>query len=224
MTSIPETLRRAPSHAEIAGAIPDFALGLVFALAWVAPGRLEPWVVKWLLLTMLLEFVIIHSTAVLGSAVFTNHDPRKRLAIVVPLVLFYCVFALGFSLGFHTWWPLVSFLLLTANRMTPLITRPALANDERIMLGASWAGTTVCYLAGVFVTTLAPIPRLGLTPGEVAALHLEGGGLWIDQPWRVIAFGAFYFTAVGVLELQGFAPFRAGVRGLHGTPRVPSSR
>lgn len=222
--SIPEPPSQRATHAEIAGAIPDFALGLVFALAWIAPKWLEPWVVKWLLLTMLLEFIIIHSTAMLGSAVFTNPDPRKRLAIVIPLVLFYCVFALGFSLGFHTWWPLVSFVLLTANRMTPLIARSALANDEKTTLGASWAGTTLCYLVGVFVTTLAPIPRFGLTSSEVAALHLEGGGLWIDQPWRVIAFGAFYFTAVGLLELRSFAPFRAGVRGLHGIPRVPSSR
>lgn len=192
----------------LASALPDFALGAVFLVTWIAPRHVEPWVVKWLLLTMLLEFIIIHSTAVLGSTLYKARSMAEGSRTAIPLILFYCIFALGFSLGFQTPWPLISFLVLSLNRLTPLLTGTLPRGAEQNRSMAAWAGTTLCYLGGVFLTTLAPVPRFGLTSDVVATLHLTGGGLWISQPWRVIAFGALYFTSVGLLELQGFAAFQ----------------
>lgn len=57
------------------------------------------------------------------------------------------------------------------------------------------------YLAFVFVTTLLPMPKLGITPAVVDAQDLPGSGLWIDEPHRVIAFGFLYFSTWGISEL-----------------------
>ena len=50
-----------------------------------------------------------------------------------------------------------------------------------------------------------------MTPEVVAAQRLTGEGLWIDQPWRVVAFGFFYFLAVSLSELSDHRGFAAGV-------------
>ncbi|TPW15194.1 MAG: hypothetical protein FD129_941, partial [bacterium] len=39
---------------------------------------------------------------------------------------------------------------------------------------------------------------LGLTPAVHSRLGLEGGGIWIDEPHRVLAFGVAYFLAQGL--------------------------
>ena len=36
----------------------------------------------------------------------------------------------------------------------------------------------------------------------LSAQHLPGGGLWVDAPWRVMAFGFLYFSATGIWELR----------------------
>jgi hypothetical protein len=71
--------------------------------------------------------------------------------------------------------------------------------------------STLCYLVGVVATAAGTLPRLGFDPAFVASLHLEGGGLWVDEPWRVVAFGAFYFGAIGLLEMFVY-PLFAGRR------------
>jgi hypothetical protein len=52
------------------------------------------------------------------------------------------------------------------------------------------------------LTTVLPLPRLGLTPEVVSGQHLPGEGRWIARPCRVMAFGFLYFTAIGISELR----------------------
>ncbi|MBI5168579.1 MAG: hypothetical protein HZA61_03735 [Candidatus Eisenbacteria bacterium] len=189
---------------DLASALPDFALAVVCLLAWIAPEALTPGVVPWILLTMLVEFVVVHSAPFMGLQLVSDMPAARKLRNVVAIGLFYSVFLLGFSLAFHAWWPFVSFWLLTANRLTVLTFRQGREGRESATLKASWAAGALCYLGGVFLTTLLPLPRLGLDPAFVESLRLTGGGLWIEQPWRVLAFGAFYFATVGFLEATGF--------------------
>ncbi len=202
-----------PLPARWANALPDLALAVAFAATWIAPTRFAPGWVRWALLTMLLEFVVIHSAAFMGQMLFSDGAPARRALRIVGLGAFYTLFVIGFALGFHSWWPLVSFWLLTLNRMTVVWFRPAPGAREREMLNATWAAHCLCYLAGVFVTTPFPVPRLGFTPAFVSSLALPGSGLWIQQPWRVIAFGAIYFASVAAFELTNYRwLIRAGAK------------
>ncbi len=193
-----------PAIRDLASALPDFALAVVCLLAWIAPEALTPGVVPWILLTMLVEFIVVHSAPFMGLQLVSDLPAARKIRNVVLIGGFYSIFLLGFSLAFHAWWPFVTFWLLTANRLTVLVFRQGRDGREREALKASWGAAALCYLVGVFLTTLLPVPRLGIGSAFVASLRLSGGGLWIDQPWRVVAFGAFYFGALGFFEATGF--------------------
>lgn len=200
-----------PFPRAFASALPDAALSLVCLAVWVAPARFPDHLPGWILMTMLLEFIVVHSSAFMGTVMYSDRAPRARALAVLGLGAFYTLFVGGFSLAFHTWWPLVSFWLLTLNRLSAVLLRGPLRDDQRVVLQASWAGHTMCYLLGAFLTIVPFLPRLGFTPAVVSALDLPGGGLWIDQPWRVVAFGAVYFGAVAALECVDYRPLHAGV-------------
>jgi len=185
----------------VGAAIPDLALGIVYLVAWVAPQAFGVNIVPYLMLTMLLEFIIIHSSAFMGNVAIGNASKPAKLKLMIGLGAFYTLFVAGFAAGFKTWWPLASFWGLMLNRMLGQLLGQAPDGEEKAFLQRGWAVSVMCYLLGVFVTTLAPIPRLGL----VGAFRdgLPGSGLWVSQPQRVVAFGFIYFTLVGLSELAG---------------------
>jgi len=183
----------------LGAALPDLAIGAVFLIAWVAPGTFARNIVPTLMLTMLLEFIIIHSSSFLGSVALGTGRLKRSARMVLFLCLFYTVFVAAFAAAFKTWWPLVSFWVLTGNRLLGLVLGQAPGGEARIFMQRSWAIGVLFYLLFVFVTTLLPIPALGVT-GEFRR-GIPGSGLWVSEPWRVVAFGFMYFTAVGVSEL-----------------------
>ena len=52
-----------PSAKGLASAAPDVGLALVFLAVWIAPAASMPGTVAYLTLLMVLEFIIIHSSA-----------------------------------------------------------------------------------------------------------------------------------------------------------------
>src|SRR5262245_49642260 len=182
-------------------AIPDLAVGLSFLAIWISPRSFPDGAVSYYLLVMLLEFIIIHSSAFMGNALLAPAARSRRALVVVGFGLFYSLFLVGFSLSFHTAWPLSAFWLLTANRLSSLLLVSSPSDEDRRALMRGWAATGILYLMAAFITVLLPMPRLGLTAAFVETLALPGGGLWIEQPHRAIAMGFFYFTAVGISEL-----------------------
>ena len=197
-------LSKSPLGPHLLSAIPDFVLSACFFAAWIRPDLTTPNVLRWMLITMLLEFIVVHSAGFMGVAAFGGKPRGARIAAVVGLGLFYTLFVVGFCLAFKTWWPLGSFWLLTLNRASPIILGAAPEGQEQSYVMTGWAASTLFYLLGCFATTVPPIPSWGFTPGVVASMHLGGGGLWIDQPWRAIVFGGLYFGAVGLFELFGY--------------------
>jgi hypothetical protein len=199
------------------------ALSVLCFAVWIAPTRFAPELTRWILLTMLLEFVVVHSSAFMGQFLFSDRPPAARALSMLGLGAFYTLFVGGFALAFHSVWPLVSFWLLTLNRMSAVLLHGRRRESDRAYLNATWAGHVMCYLAGAGLTLVPFLPRLGLTAGVVASLHLPGSGLWISQPWRVVAFAAFYFGGVAALECVDFRPLLAGAaRAAAGTSAHPA--
>jgi len=196
-----------PPH--VANALPDLLLGAYCLVAWIAPTRLPAGAIRGILLMMLVEFIVVHTSAFMGMQLFVPGSRRVRASALLGFGLLYSVFAGGFALAFHTWWPVVSFWLLTLNRLSGVLFRQAPSGQEQRFVQAGWAASAMCYLGGVFVTLAPGLPRLGVTPDVIASLHLTGRGVWVDEPWRVVAFGALYFGAVGAFEWTGFRAFQA---------------
>jgi hypothetical protein len=181
--------------------IPDFVMGLAFLATWIDPYSLGNDMISFALMVMLLEFIIIHSSAFIGSIMFGDGAKKKKVIAMIGFSAFYMIFVLTFSLGFGDWWPVIAFTGLMLNRLLSVIVGDIPEGEERERVRGMWAINVVCYLVGVFATTLLPVPEFGITPDVVSAAGLTGEGIWIDEPYRVVAFGFFYFTAVGVFEL-----------------------
>lgn len=183
-------------------AAPDAGLAAICLATWVRPMALGRRQVQYILLLMLLEFIVIHSAAFMGQALLSPEGRAKRAGRIIAFGAFYSVFAGAFSLGFHVWWPLGAFWLLTLNRLAGVLTGQAPAGSERQFIRAGWAASALFYMAAVTVTLLVPLPRLGITPEVVAQQGLAGiGGVWVEQPHRVVAAGCLYYALTAWSEL-----------------------
>ena len=177
-------------------ALPDAISAAVFLTAWIAPTLLGPEVVKDLMLTMLIEFIVIHSSgfyAVISGLEGTRRG--ARLIMLTGLTCFYLLFVLAFSYGFGSIWPIFAFGWLFVSRFAHIWIHPLRLSRETGRMMLMWAASGATYVVGVFVTVFLPLPHFGVTPEFVAAMHLAGKGEWISRPYTVLAFGAFYFAA-----------------------------
>ena len=197
----------------VAAALPDFGLAALFLATWLWPTSQRPETIQHLLLVMLLEFIIIHSAAFMGRVAISPAPREAKVKGLLALAGFYSLFAAGFSLAFKSAWPLLSFWGLMANRLASVIVGQAPEGEERVLLERGWGVCALAYLVFTFATVLLPVPRFGITPAIVAAQGIPGGGLWVDQPWRVLALGFCYFTVVGWSELNGHGWMRTAAGG-----------
>jgi hypothetical protein len=182
---------------------PDFILAGSFFLVWLFPFHFGENSVKYFMVLMLLEFVVIHSTAFLTKISLAKTSLLKKLGSFFGMVLFYSLFAGGFSWWLGSVYPLISFWFLTVMKYPSLFFAKATEKVENAMIN-SWAVMTMAYLGGVFATLVLPIPRFGITNAVVKQLNLSGTGIWIEQPHRVIAFGLIYFAILGLYELRPY--------------------
>jgi hypothetical protein len=189
--------------AHLIAAIPDFGLAGFFAISWVAPYTFGDHMLSRLELMMLMEFIILHSSAFLAFAMTMPSSRILRIGAVIGLGLLYTMLVGAFSLSFHTWWPIASFWILLTNRMLAIVLGKTPKERDLGFIVVGWAVGVVCYLGYVLLTSTVNIPRLGVTLAVQAAQPSSVGGLWAQEPWRVIAFGTFYYATIAVTELFG---------------------
>ena len=77
-------MNASPWRAALASALPDFGLAAVYVLAWTMPNHIAPWVPRWAVLTMLLEFVVVHSTGFMGVIAFGRDQVREQVGMLLP--------------------------------------------------------------------------------------------------------------------------------------------
>lgn len=188
--------------ARIISAAFDLALAGLFLVTWLNPNASIARPVEWMLLLMLLEFITVHSSAMLGS-IWAGAEPReKRLRTIGWLTLMYSLFVGAFSAAFSTWAPFVGFWILTANRLFGMVVGGQPGPEAKRDAERSWARSVFLYVIGAFVTTFLPVPRLGLTREVMETIDLAGSGVWVSEPWRVLAFGTFYYGLAGLLLVR----------------------
>lgn len=192
-------------------AAPDALTAALYLIAWFAPTLIGSGQVRGLMLTMAVECVVMMSSGFFyGIALQDAAKRRRQIGLTVALVLFYFAFIGGLAWQFHSLWPLFAFVWLLLSRFLPLwLGRGSDVVRDRLFWG--WTVSMALFFAGGFVTTLLPLPRLGLTPAVVQSLDLHGKSM--EQPWMLLAFGAIYFGA------QAWAKYS----GIFATPGRPTS-
>jgi hypothetical protein len=146
---------------------------------------------------MLLEFLTVHSGGFIGSALT---DPAKsrgdKTRAVLVFGAMYLLFAGGFSFAFDAWWPAAVFAWLLLAKFAQIWLAPVAGGIESERQNFFIGFSVVCYIVGVFATVMLPLPTLGVDEAARAAAAIPGSGLWVEEPHRVLAFGALCFGAM----------------------------
>jgi hypothetical protein len=201
--------------------LPDATTAAVFLIAWIAPSIPGPEYVKNLMLVMLIEFIVMHSSAFYSVIATDSDDSRiKRTLWLIGLSAFYLAFVAGFAFAFDSSWPLFAFAWLFVSRFIHLWIHPAESGAEAGRLMTLWGASAFAYLVGAFATVMLPLPALGITPDFIRSMHLPGSGEWIDRPYTVLAFGALYFSVQAWVKyaLSGASDQRADVASARAQP------
>jgi len=201
----PEQEPRLEQKASLLGwwsALPDFILASQFLLMWIDPRILGARFLPLFVGLMVAEFIVIHSSVILGNVVLGSAEKRAKATTILALGGFYTLFFLGICLAVGEWYYLFGFWLMIGNRLLGVMLGQAPDGQEREFIQRGWAATTIFYLLGVFLTLFLPLPRLGITDEIQLQYSLPGEGEWVDNPHRAIAFGFFYYSMVGWSEIS----------------------
>lgn len=199
----PNSARNALSRAALA--LPDSVSAGAFLLLWIAPFALGPDGVRNALLLMLVEFVLVHASGMLGGFLESNSGGRgKRALVLLGFGAFYAVFIAAFAFAFQAWWPVLALLWLLGAKLGRLfsVLHSEQAHAQRM---ADWGLQALVYILGVFATLFLPLPRLGLSADIQPQLGLPGSGVWVDEPHRVIAFGVLYFGLLAWIKWKDWS-------------------
>lgn len=181
----------------------DLTLAALFLLTWLTPGASLALPLSAALLTMLLEFIVVHSTGFMGAATLGQGSRAARVKVILGFGALYTLFVGGFALSFGTWWPLIAFWGLTLNRSLGVLFDRARSEEQALRMRKGWAAITMSYLFAVMFTTLVPMPELGIDAAARAAADLPSSGLWVREPQRVVAAGVLHFAACAASSFLG---------------------
>lgn len=158
--------------------------------------------VKAAMLTMLVEFFLVHATG-FYTGFGANHDwaLRHRWFAIAGLTSFYILMIGVIACSFDAWWMLLAFAWLFVGKLSWILKKP---NDDQTMQAMSaWAGMVAVYLIACFLTIGIDLPYFGIRPELVATFGFDpkSEGVWESEPHRVVAFGVLYF---GILSVAKF--------------------
>lgn len=201
-------MRTLPALEGLIAAIPCFLLAGTLLLTWVDPMSIDSgrWV-RFGVGIMVLEFVLVHSGAMMASMERTD-SWKQNLKIGLSAFAFYSLFAGGMALAFQSWTLFIIYSMVMLTRWVSILTRPASAKLE----AQRRSGIAACfYLLAVFLSVMVPWPELGVTSSVINEVYPDrGGGEWERHPETALAAGVVYFTLVGACELVlGFNPKKA---------------
>lgn len=199
---------RAPGWLTVASGAPEVGLGAAFLVTWVDPARFGTSMVSFALELMLLEFILIHSAGFMGVRAAKAGSTRARVIGILGLGLFYSLFVGGFCLALGRIRPLVSFWIVTAQRLAGDLLDPKPGEETRAWFGTNLAVNAILYLLLAGATVMLPVPALGITPPVRQGLGIGGKGLWVDEPQRVVVLAGLYYVVRGVMTM-GAWPRRA---------------
>lgn len=177
----------------MAVAASDLALAAVFVITWIWPFTFDFIDFSSLGILVVLEFVVIHSSAFLVAAGLVKTTTLKKAGVIVALSGLYSLFVWGLSSAASDHWPLVMFWTLTGAKLVPLFVLRSPV-DQGLVLGRAALGTVI-YVLTTLVAVILPLPALGWVDQVPAS-----GAFMEDAPHRLLFMGAVYFTLVGVGE------------------------
>lgn len=196
-------MRREVDHNahRVLGAIPDMLTGGFFLVLWLSPLFFGPEGVKTAFLLLLVEFLLMHASGVLGS------QQGRGTAGCLPLIGFgglYLLIFLIVALSFDAGWPLLALAWLVVGKLTSGSMAGRDDLDRRHWNNAIWMLSFAAWIPLFLLVSVLPLPRLGMTPEAMALIEIGGSGAAADNPHKAAAFGLFYFSLLAWAKGTGF--------------------
>jgi hypothetical protein len=171
-------------------------------MTWLDPMSIDDgaWV-KFGVGIMVLEFVLVHSGALMASvsAKSLGNTRWEKAKVFATAFGFYGMFAGAMALAFQSWTLFITYSFVMVSRWLNLLTHPATAKKEAGMRSGI---SIIYYLLAVFLSIFIAWPRLGITSSIISDVYPErGSGHWESHPEAALAAGIIYFTLLGITEL-----------------------
>lgn len=179
--------------------VPDFAIAGTFLITWLAPLTFGPNMIGYLLTIVLVELFSVMAAAIIAGILTEGEGDPDAIKIAIGLAVFMWVFPLAWGIGEGVSWMIWAYWLLLLNRLGAVWHAPTVG--EKTLLTISVWVQAGLWMLFAFISARAAMPELGVTGEVVRAEGLTGGGAWIGQPHRMLAFGFMYYTAAAVTEL-----------------------
>jgi hypothetical protein len=193
-------------------AVPELVSAWILYAIWMEPLRFGEGWFKAGVLTMLLEFFVVHATGFMSVLMYDPESSRKKRSLqVLGLSVFYVLFISAFAFGFDAWWMLYAFGWLVFSKLQAIWSSGPPTEKDRFIAMASWALGVAAYLGAVGLSVSYDIPPMGVTPEIRDAAGFTGSGEWERDPWRALAGGVAYFAVMG-LSRPLFALWQASGR------------
>jgi hypothetical protein len=183
----------------VVSGLSEIAFGAGFFITWYDPAILGDSWVKFGMEVMLLEFILIHSAPFMALRASSDESTGKKVGGFLILGGFYSLFVAGFSLSLGYWRPMLTFWIVTFQRMLGEIADPKPSVEAKAWTMTGIALNALCYLLLVPVTLFLPLPRLGITSSLQQTLGISGEGAWQDEPHRVVVMAGAYYILRGIL-------------------------
>jgi hypothetical protein len=191
-------------------ALPELISAAILLDLWLHPLRFGTEWFRAGVLTLLLEFFVIHSSGFMAVLLYDPEKPKRKRALQVGgLAAGYLLFMSAFAWGFDAWWMLLAFAWLSLTKILGIWSGTQPIEKDRYVAISSWALSIAVYLAAVAATAIMEdVPQLGVTEAirDAAGFNAEGG-VWEASPWRALAGGVVYY-AVMALSRPLFALWR----------------
>lgn len=180
-------------------ALPELISAGILYMLWIEPQRFGAEWFKSGVLTMLLEFFVVHATGFMSVLMYDPETSKaKRSLQIGGLSVLYFLMISGFAWGFDAWWMLGAFAWLCFSKLQAIWGGGKPTDHDQFVAIASWALSVAVYLGAVGISVTTDVPALGVTEDIRAAAGFDGGGEWEREPWRAIAAGVLYFIAMGL--------------------------
>lgn len=181
-------------------ALPELISAAILMELWIDPQRFG---LDWFrsgVLTLLLEFFVIHASGFMAVLMYDSDTPARTRALqVAGLGAGYLLFISAFAWGFDAWWMLWAFAWLCFSKLQAIWSGAPPVERDRTIAITSWALSVAVYLGAVGVTVAGDVPSLGVTDAVRASAGFKGeGGVWEAEPYRALAGAVLYFTIMGL--------------------------
>jgi hypothetical protein len=184
--------------AGFANAGSDFVFAMVYLAAWIKPSLLWDGAPLYLMAFLFIELMITVGTLFIGGSLAAAEIPLAQriipAAMSASLIIGVSV-AAAVIVGYLG---LIAVFGLALLRNLSFAFGPAGAREKDVM-GITLFSSLAIYVFLLVVTSNIPLPPLGLT----APVNVEGiASIWEDEPYRAMAFGFSYYSAIGALQIS----------------------